>query len=177
MAEPGGKIAPDGRDPQAPGVGKDSKRHDLEEPKTPGLHDSDLQQGDVQALEAGQRIAPAQHQGPAMPPGRPGRPERKRRVKPSADGTPDPIEFLGDRLGGTLSEVNQHKTRRTVDYRPFLPLLERLASATGASGIVAHAYITQFGNAVRGPMVHSTPMIDMQDADDDLEAFLEDRNR
>ena len=55
----GGRIAPDGRQSQAPGVGKNSVRSDLSQPaKTPGLAGSDLQQGDVQALERGQKIAP-----------------------------------------------------------------------------------------------------------------------
>src|SRR5690606_16933027 len=72
MTARGGRIPPDGRPTQAPGVGKNSKRHDLERRNVPFLHGSDLQVGDVQAMEQGQRIAPKQTQAPAAPPSRGG---------------------------------------------------------------------------------------------------------
>lgn len=163
---PGGRIAPDGRPAQSPGVGRNAKRHDLERPKTPGLHDSDLQQGDVQALEQGQRIAPLKTQRPARPQKRSG-PARSRNAPQRGVEAPDPMEFMGSRLGGTLTRPPTAPAHRTqVDVQAFLPLLQRLATAQGASGVLAQAYITQFRNASMMPFTYETPLIDMQEADD-----------
>ena len=100
MAGPGGRIAPDGRPAQAPGVGKNAKRHDLEAPATPGLHGSDLQQGDVQMLEQGQRVAPRpkKTQGAAAP--APAR--RNAPVGETPMEVPDPLEFAAGRIGGNV---------------------------------------------------------------------------
>ena len=54
----------------------------------------------------------------------------------------------------------------------FLPLLERIATAPGASGVVSQAYLTLFANAMNRPFTYETPLIDMQDADEDLTALL-----
>ena len=45
----GGVVKPDGRPPQAKGVGKTARRHDLEAPATPGITGTDLQDGEVLA--------------------------------------------------------------------------------------------------------------------------------
>jgi hypothetical protein len=147
----------------------------MERPKTPGLYDSDLQQGDVQAMEQGQRIAPIQQQKQSRTSQRP----RRRQESPAkprggAQGdVPDPIDFLGDRLGGTLGDPTQSTAAdNAAQIREWIPLLQKLATATGASGVLGQAYITQLRNARQRPFTHMTPLLDMQDADDDLELLL-----
>jgi len=173
-ARSGGRIPPDGRAAQAPGIGKNARRHDLEEPATPGLHDSDLQQGDVSMLEAGQRVAPIRNQPAAASSVR--RPRTKAPM-PQRGGSqpdvPDPLDFLGERLAGTRTSPDQPTmVGRTTDMHTWLPLLERLATAPGASGIMSQAFITAFANASKRPLIYETPLIDMQDADEDLAALL-----
>ena len=167
----GGRLSPDGRSPAPKGVGKRSRRHDLERPKTPGLSDSSLQQGDVEALERGQRISPLkkQNQGAAQNRGR-------KQVLPSRSrgggnqDTPDPVAFLGDRLSGTLEaaggEGQQHEQAN------LLPILEKLATSTGASGLLSQAYITTVAGLKAQSGTVRTPVIDMQDADRDLAALV-----
>lgn len=169
---PGGRIAPDGRPAQAPGVGRNAKRHDLERPKTPGLHDSDLQQGDVQALEQGQRIVPVTRQQPARPQPKGGT-QRRTQARPQASGdTPDPIDFLGQRLKGSLASPPLiPRSDAGASGHQWLPLLQRLATAPGASGLLAQAYITQLSNALNRPLTHEIRLIDMQQADLDAEAY------
>ena len=104
---PGGKIAPDGRRPQAPGVGKNAKRHDLERPATPGLSNSDLQQGDVQRLEQAQRTAPRAGGKKVQAPAQGGKPAKRRQGAQRGSGefsmaTPDPIQMAGSRIGGQV---------------------------------------------------------------------------
>jgi hypothetical protein len=173
---PGGRIPPDGRPTTAPQVGANARRHDLERPKTPGLHNSDLQQGDVQALEAGQRIVPVPQQQPAVSTGTQGRPTAQAAApapQGAGGGRPDPIDFLGSRLSGTLTPPDQTvSSAPTVDLKTWLPLIQRLATAPGASGVLSQAFITQMRNASQRTFVHETPLIDMQEADRDLEALM-----
>ncbi len=167
----GGRIPAQGRTPQAKGVGKSSKRHDLERPKTPGLHDSDLQQGDVQAMEAGQRIAPIKTQAPGQTK-RTSQLPRDRTTRADGSGAPDPLTFLTDRLGGTL-EPGATQGRPQTSTKAYLPLLERLATATGASGLLSQAFINQLANARTDAGVVRTPLISMQDVERDLADFLD----
>lgn len=134
---PGGRIPRDNRGPQAKGVGKNSKRHDLERPVTPGLHNSDLQQGDVQALEQGQRIAPVQTQQPAVatPP-----PQPSQRDALGADGVmPSTDEMIMGFLGGTIendvpgTEIDHQANHRAETW---FSVLTRLASQPGASPLL-----------------------------------------
>ena len=170
----GGRIPADGK-PRVSGVGKNSQRTDMSAPATPGLHESDLQQGDVSMLTEGQRVAPIRNQ----PSSRTSTSPRKRKggpIKqqggPQSD-LPDPIDFFGDRLAGTYATPDSSITpRSTVDVQMFLPLLERIATAPGASGVVSQAYLTLFANAMNRPFTYETPLIDMQDADEDLTALL-----
>jgi len=103
---PGGKIPNQGNPPAAKGVGKNSKRHDLERQATPGLHGSDLQQGDIKKLEQGQRIAPIRTQAPAAPKGQSGQPGGQTRKAQSGGPmqVPDAIEFLGGKQGSELDQ-------------------------------------------------------------------------
>ena len=168
----GGRIAPDGRSPKPKGVGKRARRHDLERPKTPGLSDSSLQQGDVQALERGQSISPLpkQNQGAAQnrrPSKQPGR-----RTRQDGSSSPDPLTFLSERLQGSRVP-GAESSRVQTDMNAMLPLLERLATATGASGLIAQAYITQLANAGVDQGLVRTPLISMQDVERDLAEFLD----
>ena len=170
---PGGRITPDGRPAQAKGVGRDSKRHDLERPATPGLHDSDLQQGDVQALEQGQRVQPLKRTQPPAVPAQQSQPA-------AAQGEPGPVPedrlgFLAKRIGGTYQPGDTGGGGRTLnDIRPWVPLLEELAASPGASGTLTAAVISQVSNFARSGSHYENPIIDMQDADTLLEAYLGD---
>jgi len=173
-ARKGGRIPADGRPLKSSGVGKDSERTDLSAPATPGLHGSDLQQGDVQMLTEGQRIAPIRNQSPAATSRRRGRTAGpiKPRGGPQND-LPDPVDFLSERLAGTYASPGTTITPRpTVDVQTFLPLLRRISNSPGSSGVVGQAYLTLFANAMNRPFVYETPLIDMQDADNDLAALL-----
>lgn len=97
---PGGRIPNQGNPPAAKGIGKNAKRHDLETPSTPGLADSDLQQGDVGMLEQGQRTAPIKRQANAVPQ-RGQRPPEGKRSKIVSE-NPSTGDIITSRLGGTL---------------------------------------------------------------------------
>ena len=173
MSQKGGRVPADNRPTQVSGVGKDSKRTDLSAPATPGLQGSDLQYGDVQMLEQSQRVAPIRNQQPAATTRRP----RTQAPVPPRGGTqsdvPDPVAFLGDRLAGTYAPPDaQTALRPAADVSTFLPLLRRIAASPGSSGVIGQAYMTLFANALNRPFTYETPLIDMQDADQDLAALL-----
>ena len=164
---PGGKIAPDGRPAQAPGVGAQSKRHDLEMPGTPGLHGSDLQQGDVQMLEQGQRVAP-----------RPKRTQQSAAPSPRAAGragrdasqmqVPDPIEMAGNRSGGVPFQEPSTRGPR-VDPAPWMPLLEQFATRPQGNPMLTALYTSQLANLRRKNVSSIPTLIDMGDVDTALE--------
>lgn len=173
MTTRGGRIAPDGRPPQAKGVGKNAKRHDLERQKTPGLHGSDLQQGDVQAMEQGQRIAPAQKQERGQAP----RTSEGGQTAPVASSTagvelPDAIEFLGGRQG---TEFNVPQTGRRLDNSKattWLPILQRMAAGPGSSGALARAVIAQ-SRDLRQAGASPAIIINTNGVDDAIETMTE----
>ena len=141
----------------------------------PFLQGSDLQQGDVQALEQGQRVQPIKRTQP------PARVNRKARgaanpgqPKMDANGIPtDPIGYLSGRIGGTYSGPKAGPVGHSRnDYRAWLPLLEKIAKSPGASGVLVQAYITRLHNMLSGPVVHEHVMIDQNDADNQLELLL-----
>ncbi len=167
----GGRIAPDGRGPQAKGVGRNAKRHDLERPATPGLANSDLSQGDVSDLEQGQRIAPIQNQSrgqsPRLNSGGGATPA------PSRDETvvPDAIQFLGDQQG---SEFNLPVAEVGLDHtkiETWGPILRQLVSGPGSTGTLANALINQ-ARSLRQTRTGPAIVIDLQATDDAIEAML-----
>jgi len=170
----GGRIAPDGRSPAPKGQGKRARRHDLERPKTPGLHGSDLQQGDVTAMEQGQQVAPLrkQNQGAAQNRQRRQSAQPGNQLRQDGSTAPDPIAFLGDRLGGTRV-AGEQSARATTDTNAMMPLLQKLATATGASGMISQAYITALANDGKDRGLVRTPLISMQDVERDLAEFLD----
>lgn len=167
----GGRIPPDGRPPQAKGVGENARRHDLEIPATPGLHGSDLQQGDVQRLTAAQRIAPTpkRNQPPATGGGR-RRVQSPRRKVGRGPGVPDPIELAHKRLGGTLSAAPRQL--QSFDTGKWAPLLQRLGRAPGTGGVLRAAIINQLSNLQRRPVAPQMTIVDLQDLEDKAAAFF-----
>ena len=172
----GGRIAPDGRPAQAPGVGKNAKRHDLERPATPGLHDSDLQQGDVQALEQGQRIAPRSTQRPSDAPAR-----LERQVQRNHPGSsmnqgmqiPDAIDFLGQRNGPEFGPPTPQRRLDSSAALTWLPILRQLAAGPGASSALVNAFINQ-ARLLQQAGAQPATVVDMAAVDDGLEAMLDE---
>lgn len=160
---PGGRIAPDGRAPQAKGVGKNSRRHDLEQPRTPGLHGSDLQQGDVQRLEAAQRVAPTpkRTQAAAAPQRTGGGGQRP--TSASGRAVPDPIQFAAGRMGGKMPTASA--PLRQVDASAWRPLVERMAYAPNSGGSLAANLTDMLTQFVRRPVVSEVSFVDLEGAD------------
>lgn len=169
MAGPGGRIPPDGRPAQAPGVGKTAKRHDLEMPATPGLHGSDLQQGDVQALEQGQRIAPRAKKTQA-----PAAPKAARRQPTGTAGpmeVPDPIQFASQRIGGNVPQP-QPFSGVQFDAQKWRPLLQSIAKNPNASGPLTTTIAAQLTNFSRQPSTAGVTVIDQNAAEEALRRAL-----
>jgi hypothetical protein len=160
----GGRIEPDGRPPVAPGVGKTARRHDLEQPATPGLAGSDLQQGDVQRLEQAQQIAPIKPQAPARPQATTSKP---RRNTSSTVDTPDPIDFIAGRVGGQPF-TQAGGSRAVVDPTPWLPLINAVATTPGAGGAVGAALVRILAMKGRQALNPQTTVIDRQELDAQL---------
>ena len=166
MAGPGGRIAPDGRPARAPGVGKNAKRHDLEAPATPGLHGSDLQQGDVQMLEQGQKVAPRpkKNQAAAAPKSRDG--GRRQENGTAQMEVPDPINFAAGKVGGQMPTPGP--PMRQVDAAAWRPLAERMAYSPNSGGTLAATLAESLAQFVRRPIVSEVSFVDLDGADDIL---------
>jgi hypothetical protein len=176
MAEKGGRLpaSEGGRPVSAPGVGQNSKRSDLETRTVPFLHDSDLQQGDVQALEQGQRIAPAQVQQPAVQ----GQSPQGGNGGTAPQGTgeiPDAIDFLSGIAGGG-GGVNPPSAglAPSPNLDMWVKFARRLVNGPGSSGLLAGAYINQVRQLIRSPQNASSVLIDLNDLDDALEVALDE---
>lgn len=165
----GGRIAPDGRPPQAKGVGKQSKRHDLERRNVPFLHDSDLQQGDVQAMRDGQRIAPKQTQRSATPEPVTGGGGTSSSTGPGM-AVPDPIDFIASRANAPLEAPERRAEFANSKAMAWLPIARQLAVGPGSSGVLASALINQMRALQRMP-VREVTTIDMGDIDAAIEAM------
>lgn len=165
----GGIIPPQGRPPTAPGVGSNARRHDLEQPKTPGLAGSSLQYGDVQKLEGGQRVAPPLKQ--ANPVGQ--KPQSSGPPAPTRAGpgmsAPDPIEFAKRRLGGTLGREPAELVNN--DMGPWLGLFRQLANSPGSSGLLRNVLTAQLGRRINSPTYPQANLIDWDRMDEDLEVL------
>ncbi len=173
---PGGRIPPDGRQARPPGVGKYAKRHDLERPKTPGLDDPSIQYGDVQMLEAGQRVLPLpkRTQPPARPRAGGGLSPRPQRSLPMQ--VPDPIEFASRRLAGTLdvsgiSSPGPRFGQGRFDTAAWTPIIRRVANAPGSSGLLRNAFVAKLGELARAPAGVQADVVDFGDLTDFLEGF------
>ncbi len=163
MAQHGGKRAPDGRQPQAGGPGKLSKRTDLEAPATPGLSNSDLQSGEVGEFTRGQQIQPLP--GSAQP--RQVDSSKPRRKSNGGLNAPDPIEFIGGRNGGQPFQA-PGGAQPLVDPTPWLPLIEAVAKAPGSGGAVGAALVRLLAMKGRQVMNPQATVIDRQQLDNAL---------
>ena len=137
-------------------VGKNAVRHDLD--GTPGL-DSDLQQGEVQQLEAGQKLIQdtqaqqgVQDRGP-LP------------VQPAEQGVaaPDPVEFAMSKIGGDLQVPTQELSR--INTAQWLPMVEKLAQSGGASPLLRKAYVDMLSRLQTEPFSGSTAVVDKNEID------------
>lgn len=179
MAGPGGRIPPDGRPANAPGIGKTSRRHDLEAQPTPGLSGSDLQYGDVQRLEQAQQIAPRRTQDPARPGGGPKNPG----PRPAGGGpgapfqAPDPVQFAKDKLSNTLTGDHAASGAEFVDVGPWIPLLRAMANAPRSSGALRNVMVETLSSLVQSPVMSHSLVIDMDALDDGLEEFANGLSR
>lgn len=173
MTARGGRIPPDNRPASAPGVGKNSKRHDLERRDTPYLHDSDLQQGDVQALSDGQRVAPKQTQRPAAAAAPAQGSGNTMERTSTAAAVPDAIDFLSQIAGGGVGAppAGVIPTERLDMWVRFAA---RLVNGPGSSGLLAGAYINQLRHLLRSPQAVDSVYIDMNDLDGAVGAMLDE---
>ncbi len=167
---PGGLVPNQGNPPAAKGTGKNSKRHDLERPTTPGLHGSDLQKGDVKKLEEGQRITKKKTQAPANQVSE--QPQQAPQKEGAPVDVPDPIEFLGGRSSGAAAL--DAEITPSQGYTAWLPFVRQMAIGPGSSGLMAGAYINQFRQIMNAPSVTKNTVIDLQNMDDALEAGLDE---
>lgn len=175
---PGGRIAPDGRTPQAPGVGANAKRHDLERQPTPGLEDSDLQVGDVGELEAGQRVQPIKEQAPATRGPTPKQSTAAPETGPGG-GPPDVGSIIENRLAGTFTPdtqvglADQDLQRRAQTWLNFL---SHIAESPGASPMLRARITNEVKRQVQdGAFNTRGGALFPEDAADALEALQRDR--
>ncbi len=152
------------RQPQAPGVGKTAVRSDLETPATPGLTDSDLQQGDVQRLEQAVQAVPTTR-GKAI--GAASQSSKPRRQSSAQETSPDPIDFIGDRSGGKAFAPGSN-TVPMVDIQPWLPLIKRVATSPGAGGAVGAALVRLLTTKKNMPVNPQITILDRQELDAEL---------
>lgn len=180
----GGRIPPDNRQAQAPGVGSKAKRHDLERRSVPYLHGSDLQQGDVAAMEQGQRVLPARTQQSAVqsagPKGVAGAMAGGVAGGSMAGGVgsarslsiPDPIDFISERARGSLGAAPAQVPQRRVDVSGWTPIVQTIANAPQASGLVRAAFLHQFSALARRPYVPDVMLVHLQALDAGVETDL-----
>lgn len=173
MTARGGRIPPDGRPPQAKGVGRNAKRHDLERPATPGLHDSDLQQGDVQALEQGQRIAPRQTQQRGRTPQTQGTPNGGASGVSGGMQIPDPIDFLAGKNGPEFGPPRPARRLDASRAMTWLPLLRQLAAGPGASSALVSAFINQ-ARLLSQAGAQPATVVDLNAVDEGIQAMIDE---
>ena len=168
----GGVVQPDGRPPKAKGIGKTARRHDLEAPATPGVGNSDMQQGDRKRLEQAQKVAPRpkkQNSGGAAQPA----PQRQaRRAAPKVE-VPDAIDFIGGRAKGTLDPKTIGQRTPQPNIESWQPLLRRLARDANIGGPITTTLLTQLSNFANIPSGGSVEIIDQNAAEDAIRLGLE----
>lgn len=134
----------------------------MEAPATPGLRDSDLQQGDVQMLEQAQQTAPIpkRTQPTAAP-----NPRAKPRAGASQGGqmaVPDPIAMAASRSSGGIVTAGAGSQ---VDPTPWMPLLEVAANSPNAGGAISSGLVSALAQYRRNPVVTRTNVIDYNELD------------
>ena len=152
---------------QAAGVGKNSKRHDLD--GTPGLSaGSSLNQGEVSQLEAGQarvqNTQRAQQVTQAAPPSAP---------QPNDAGliAPDPVQMAAGKIGGSLEGAGAGPLEEKISFTNWLPLLRRLAVSPTSSGLLQTAFLKRISTEMNRPTGTKAALIRQRDFDNRLEQF------
>lgn len=166
MADNGGRMAKKeyGRTPSVPQEGKRAKRHDLERRDVPYLHGSDLQQGDVQQLRAGQS-ALKQQQQPASggtPSGSSAPPATGGGSSGGGDAMPSYIDLMAGRQSNT-----EYRMRDEFHVQDFLPMANQIMTGGRASGLLHRLFIRQLRNVQQHQQTPTT--FDMRAADRAIE--------
>ncbi len=143
------------------GVGKDSKRHDLD--GTPGLSaGSSLNYGEVSQLQAGQKAVQNAQAGQTAG----GSANGAAPAGPA--GIPDPVQFAGEKVGGETGQLPSAGIQNH-DTSEFLPLLRRLAVGNSSS-ILKQAYMEMVANLSRRPWSgNETAVINRRELDRGVE--------
>jgi len=171
MTSRGGVIDPDNRPVKAPGVGKNSNRSDLARQIPPVLGSKGITQGDVQALEQGERIAPKQRNPVAG-----GQPQGQPATRPVAQTgeVPDAIDFAASRATGPPNIPVSNEGINGSKFDSWAPILRGLVAGPGSSGQLAAAYIQQMRSVRGSGTVRPPTVIDMNALDAGIEAMLDE---
>lgn len=153
---------------QHPGIGSKSRRTDKELlNRVAPLHDSSLQQGDIQLLESGPGIQSAVSPQAA---------QRATTPQPRTTGdgaAPDPIELAAQRLGGGKFQPPQDGVE-SLNVVRWLPLLQRLAMSPGASGALQAAYIRVLSRLQNGQIQGGRAvLVDRTQLDSSIERLID----
>jgi hypothetical protein len=85
---------------------------------------------------------------------------------------PDPVDFLSQRAGGTLTGGNATLPQRRIDVSGWTPIVAAVANAPQASGLLRQAFLHQFSALARRPYVPDVMMVYLQAMDAGVEAHL-----
>jgi len=161
MAKNGGRIPPDGRPNPVGGVGKQARRHDISAPKrsVPFAHEAGMVQGDVQALEAGQKIGGIPSNKREQPPAQPKRNSSTRGRNPNEAKTgaqqsagmnvPDPLQFMAGKGGGVQLPGGPPASRKT--FEAWQPMLRHLMNDNTTSSMLKSVFVGQMSEQLRRP--------------------------
>lgn len=180
----GGRIPSDGRPNPAGGAGKQSRRHDISAPKrsTPFAHEAGMLQGDVQALEAGQKVGgipsnkreqpPAQPQRNSSTRGRPDDPNGVRSGSQQSAGmnVPDPIQFMAGK--GSGMQLPGEAPASSSSFKEWEPMLRHLMNDTTTSSMLKSLFIGQMSKMSRDQGQSQLQFIDKTELDNQLATRL-----
>ena len=148
---------------QAKGIGKTAKRHDLR--GTPGLSNSDLQYGDIQKLEQGQRSV-SNTQG--QPPPQQSAVQPQNHLASGQMDVPNPVDFAVKKVGGGPPAVPTQPLEQ-IDMQPWLPLLRQMATS-GSSSLLMSAYVNSLQRAQKQPyQTGGVALMHMSEFDDAID--------
>lgn len=154
-----------------------ARRHDLERPATPGMS-GDLQYGEVGELEQGQAIAPRagakQRQPAAVAQQQGGRMQQGGGAQEPPMQIPNVLDFAKKRLGGSLTS-GPSRALAPADQTRWQPLLRRIITTPGTSGLLTRTYIDRLSTLAKRPVTSRLAAIDLNALDDAIaEAFNAD---
>ena len=132
-----------GRTPAAPGVGAQAKRHDLESRSVPYLQGSDLQYGEVGAMQEAQSALGPRTQQSASPTAPNSAPRRDTAKNATPSGVPDPIEFFA---GRRQPAHNGLAVRGDFQMQDWLPYAQRAMNGAGSSSLLRRLFVRQLRN-------------------------------